>query len=61
MLVLELTDKCPNCRGKLKRVFDSELLIEDEPFVSPSYYKCVNNKCAKVFIKSVETGDFYEP
>ena len=42
-------------------MFDGELLMEDEPFVSPSYYKCVNLKCAKVFLRSSETGEFYEP
>jgi hypothetical protein len=60
-LILKLINTCPSCGGELESIFDSELLMEDEPFVSPSYYKCENLKCAKVFLRSSETEEFYEP
>jgi len=56
-----LNNGCPSFGGKLETIFDSELLMEDEPFVSPSYYKCVNVKYSKVFLRSSKTEEFYEP
>jgi hypothetical protein len=60
-MVFGMVNYCSKCGEELEAIYDSELLMEDEPFISPSYYKCLNKGCAKIFLKNSETGEFYEP